>query len=58
MSLMCLAYIFDMLSTSASTTRHWQTSGRLVQELNVCTVELLYRKISYGMGGLVYSAGI
>ena len=28
---MCLAYFFDILS------RHWQTSGRLVQEYNVCT---------------------
>ena len=29
---------FDMLSMGVCTTRHWQTSGRLVQELNVCTV--------------------
>ena len=26
---------FDMLSIDVRTTRHWQTSGRLVQELNV-----------------------
>ena len=37
-SLMCLAYFFDMLSMWMCTNRHWQTSGRLVQELNVCTV--------------------
>ena len=30
--------LFDMLSISICTTRHWQTSGRLVQELTVCTV--------------------
>ena len=35
--LICLAS-FDMLSNSVCTTRHWQTSGRLVQELDVCTV--------------------
>ena len=27
-----------MLSMGFCTTRHWQTSDRLVQELNVCTV--------------------
>ena len=27
-----------MLSKSACVTRHWQTSRRLVKELNVCTV--------------------
>ena len=37
--LLCLAY-FDMLSMCACTTRHWQTSGRLVQESNVCTVAI------------------
>ena len=36
-SLMSLAY-FDMLYMCVCTTRHCQTSGRLVQELNVCTV--------------------
>ena len=30
----------DMLSIGICTTRHWRTSGRLVQELNVCTVSL------------------
>ena len=30
--------LFDMLSMCVYTTRHWQTSGRLVQALNVCTV--------------------
>ena len=37
-SLVYVAYLFDMLPTSFGTTRHWQTSGRLVQELNVCAV--------------------
>ena len=35
-SLMCLAYIFDMLSKGVCTTRHWQVSGQPVQEVNVC----------------------
>ena len=33
---------FDMLSTRVFTTRHWQSSGRLVQELTICTVGRLY----------------
>ena len=37
-SLMWLAYLFDMVSMGVCTTRHLQTSGRRVQELNVCTV--------------------
>ena len=37
-SLMCLSYCFDTLSIGVCTTRHWQTSGRLVQEFDVCTV--------------------
>ena len=36
-SLVCWAYFFDLLSLVVCITRHWQTSGRLVQELNVCT---------------------
>ena len=31
-------HFFDMLPMGICTTRHWQTSGQLVQELNVCTV--------------------
>ena len=37
-SLMYLAYFSDILSMDFCTTKHWQTSGPLVQELNVCTV--------------------
>ena len=37
-SLMCLAYTFNMLSTSLFTTSQLQTSGRLMSQLNVCTV--------------------
>ena len=33
--LLCAWFIFDMLSISVCTTRHWQTSGQLVQELNL-----------------------
>ena len=40
---MCLVYSFDMLSMGDCTTsRHWPTSGRLVQELNDCTVLVAY----------------
>ena len=31
-------FFFDTLSMGVCTTRLWQTPGRLVQELNVCTV--------------------
>ena len=34
-----LGIFFDMLSLGVCTTRHWQTSGHLLQELNVCTVQ-------------------
>ena len=37
-SLMCFSYFIEMLSIGVCTTRQWQTSDRLVQELNVCTV--------------------
>ena len=35
-----LGLFFDMSSTGVCTARHWQTSGRLVQELNVCNVKV------------------
>ena len=37
-ALVCLTYFIDMLSMGVCSTRHWQTCGRLVQELNVCSV--------------------
>ena len=37
-SLMYLTYVFDVFSMGVCTTGHLQTSGRLVQELNICTV--------------------
>ena len=39
-SLMCFAYIVGILSAGISTSRHCQTPGRLVQDLNVCTVHI------------------
>ena len=33
-----LGIYFDISSIVMSTTRHWKTSGRLVQEMIVCTV--------------------
>ena len=32
-----LGSFFDMLSMGVCTTTHWHTSGRLVQNLNICT---------------------
>ena len=37
-SLVCLAYLTDVLSMCVCTIRHWQTSERLVQALHVSTV--------------------
>ena len=42
-----LGLFFDMLSMGICTTRHWQMFGRLVQELNVCTVYQLIFDIKY-----------
>ena len=42
-----LGLLFDILSMDVCTTRHYRTSGRLVQELDVCTVELLLRICKY-----------
>ena len=36
-SLVCLSYFWHVIHGCLK-NRHWQTSGRLVQELNVCTV--------------------
>ena len=38
---------FDMISMNVCTIRHWQTSGRLVQKLNVCTVSMAIRKLLF-----------
>ena len=40
-SSMCLAYIIDMVCMGVCISRHSQLSGRLLQELNVCTVSCL-----------------
>ena len=47
-SLVYLAYDRDMLSMGVCTTRQWLTSGRLVQELNVCTEWALCSLLSLG----------
>ena len=36
-----LSLFFNMLSMEVCTTRHWQSSSQLVQELNVCTVDAI-----------------
>ena len=41
-----LGSFFDMLSMGVCTPRHWQTPGRLMQELNVCTV-MIECKMTY-----------
>ena len=33
-----LLIFLDLFLMGVWTTRHWKTSGRLVQELNVCTI--------------------
>ena len=37
-----IGLFFDMLSMWFHTTRHWLTSGRLMHELDVCTVALCF----------------
>ena len=39
--------VFDLLFVGVCTIRHWQTSWRLVQELNACTVDLYIRSGSF-----------
>ena len=39
-SFMRLAHLFDMLAMGVCATRHCQAAGRLVQELDVCTVHV------------------
>ena len=41
-SLLCLVYFVDFLYIGVCKTMHWETSGRLVQELNICTVSTFY----------------
>ena len=49
--LMRLAYLNGILSMGVGTTRHWQTSGRLVLVLNICIVlvEIFY-SMEYNIG--------
>ena len=59
-----LTYFLDMPFMVVSTTRHLQTSGRLVQELNVCTVDaqikclptVVYPGIPTGINAKLYTA--
>ena len=44
-------FFVDMLSMGVCKTRHWQTSVRLVQELNVCTVVWWIIATTMGPGG-------
>ena len=46
----------DMLSLGVCTTRHWQMSGRLVQGLNVCTVQHVTKKLSIAKEKLVQNS--
>ena len=43
-----LGLLHDMLSMDTFSTRHWQTSGRLRQELNDCTVVFSHKMIEKG----------
>ena len=56
-----LRLFFELLSTSVFTTRHLQTSGRLVHELNVCTVlinECVFVDMKLSSSGLQESSNI
>ena len=44
---MRLAYLCGMLAMGVCATRHCQAPGRLVQELNVCTVSHRFHKICF-----------
>ena len=50
-----LDLLFDMLSMGVCTNRNWQTSGQLVQELNLCTVYILNAGIDSNISMLVAS---
>ena len=53
------AWLFsDMLSMGVCTTRHCQTSGQLVQKLNVCTVPLQISPTVPGRGIWDFEFGI
>ena len=42
-----LGLFYDMLSMDICTTMYWEMSGRLVQELNVCTGYFSYKSCWY-----------
>ena len=46
-----LELCFDISSMGVCTARHWQMSGRLVQEIKVCT-QNMYRKIISSRSGI------
>ena len=46
---LCFDSQADNLSMCVCTTRNWQMSDRLVQELNVCTVDNAAMKRKWGM---------
>ena len=41
---------FDMIPNGVCTTGYWQTSGRLVQELNVCTAAVFSSVLGSPLG--------
>ena len=47
-AIIVLGSFFDMLSKGVCicTTTHWPTSGRLVEELNICTVAIIFQGFS------------
>ena len=51
----CAWPYFDILPMGVCIIKHWQTSGRLVQELNVCTMHAInvQKNISIGIYCLV-----
>ena len=55
--LMSLDYFFDILSMGVCTTRHWQTSGRLVQKTKVSTVDVPPLHMQWTTGGTAMCTG-
>ena len=55
-SLICFSYFLlcDMLFMGVCTTKHWQTSGRLVQELDVCTEVCFPSYVGHLWGWLIF----
>ena len=48
------SFHFDMLSMIVGTTRHWQTFGRLVEEVGICTIKCMSLEVIQLAGCLAW----